>query len=231
MSGALLLVDTSSQAQVVAVHRDGELFEQFEIVGRGHSQKILPAVESVLHAASVSRDDLTGIVYGRGPGSFTGVRIAVGVVQGLAFGLGIATIGVSTLAVLAQEEYARCGERNVMVALTAREDEVYFGSYVIVDGIARLQGREGVFRASQVPSQDFDVCHGVGSGWALQADMERAAGVTVTDTQLEVWPRARGLLTLGLDALTRGDTESAAAARPEYLRERVADKPKGPRPT
>ena len=218
----LLLIDTSSQAQIVAVYANGELYEQFDIVGRGHSQKILPTVQSVLEASGVEPASLDGIVFGRGPGSFTGVRIAVGVVQGLAFGLGIETVGVSSLGVLAQEEFRRSGETDVMVALTAREDELYFGSYVISDGVARLQGEEGVVRASAVPSQPFTTCHGVGSGWQLKADIEASSGVTATHVELEVWPRARGLLELGLDAIARGETTSALDARPEYLRERVA---------
>lgn len=221
----LLVLDTSSQAQVVGVHRDGELFEQFEIVGRGHSQKILPTIESALASADVDISSLDAIVFGRGPGSFTGVRIAVGVVQGLAYGLGIQTVGVSTLAVLAQEAHRRTGENNIVVALTAREDEVYFGSYVVQDGIARLQGSEGVFRASEVPRQRFERCIGIGSGWALQTEMESAAEVTAGRVELEVWPRAHGLVMLGQDAIARGEAVPAADAHPEYLREQVAKPP------
>lgn len=218
----LLLLDTSSEAQVVGLYRDNEdLIERFEIVGRGHSRQILPTISSLLEDSGVDKHSLDAIVYGRGPGSFTGVRIAVGVVQGLGFGLGIPTVGLSTLAAMAQDALRDDG-KHAVVALAARADEVYFGSYTSVAGIATLNGSEGVFRASAVPAQTFGEFVGVGSGWVLRDDMESALEARATRIELEAWPRARGLLDLGLDVIRRGDAEPASAAKPEYLRERVA---------
>lgn len=222
MTKTLLAIDTSSEAQAVGIEHEGELFERFELVGRGHSRKILPTIESVLAEAGIGRGELDGIVYGQGPGSFTGVRITVGIVQGLAFGLDMPVVGVSTLACLAQQAYRETGATNIVVALSARAEEVYFGSYVVDGDIVRLQGAEGVFDASDVPAQPFEECLGIGSGWALRDDLESALGANATDVVVECWPRAGALLAIGRDAFDRGLAVSAADARPEYLREHVA---------
>ncbi|MDZ7683801.1 MAG: tRNA (adenosine(37)-N6)-threonylcarbamoyltransferase complex dimerization subunit type 1 TsaB [Gammaproteobacteria bacterium] len=191
-------------------------------MGRSHSQKILPTIESVLSEAGIGRRELDGIVYGQGPGSFTGVRITVGIVQGLAFGLDIPVVGVSTLACLAQQAYRETGATNIVVALAARAEEVYFGSYVVDSGMVRLQGVEAVLDAADAPSQSFEECLGVGSGWALRSKLETALGARATDVTVECWPRARALLELGRDGFDRGIAVPGEKARPEYLREHVA---------
>lgn len=220
-----LMIDTSSEAQLVAVSRGEEIHEQFRLVGRGHSREILPTVISTLEAAGIDLSALDVIVLGRGPGSFTGVRIAAGVVQGLAFGLDIPVVPVSTLAVLAQDEHFRSGAEHIVVALSAREDEVFFGSYSIVSGIASLNGHEAVYRAAEVPRQDFATYHGIGSGWSLRAPLEGALGAGASEIVAEVWPRARAMSVLGAAAMAEGRAVAAGEALPEYLREQVARKP------
>lgn len=220
----LLAIDTSSEAQVVGVWTDGELVESFEQVGRDHSRLILPSVEATLARAKLDKGDLDGIVYGRGPGSFTGVRITVGVVQGLGFGLGIPVTGVSTLACLAQEEFHNAGAQHVVVALHAREDEVYFGSYSAEGGLMKLNGKEGVLAAAQVPGQSFASCHGVGSGWRLRDQLVPALQADVLQIREEAWPQARSLIELGLHAFEQNSVQTAQEAQPEYLREQVAKK-------
>lgn len=225
-----LAIDTSAEAQLLGLQIGDTVHERFEIAGRDHSRIILPAIMALLEETGVAKSDLDAIVYGRGPGSFTGLRIAVGVVQGLAYGLGIPVVGVSTLACLAQGQIRLCGASNIVVALSARKEEVFFGSYSIEDGLARLQGEEGVFEAAEVPQQAFTDYVGIGSGWQLRQQLESALGSPASDVVLDVSPRAEDLLALGLDAFNRGEATSALLARPEYLREQVAAKP-GQKPT
>ena len=99
--------------------------------GRSHSRDILPTITALLTKNKLSLRNLNYIVYGQGPGSFTGLRIAVGVVQGLAFGLNIPVVPVSSLACLAQAQYRRSGQQQIVSALHARKEEVYLGKYRI----------------------------------------------------------------------------------------------------
>ncbi|HKI73242.1 MAG TPA: tRNA (adenosine(37)-N6)-threonylcarbamoyltransferase complex dimerization subunit type 1 TsaB [Pseudomonadales bacterium] len=221
----VLAIDTSTEAQVLGLGIGDSVVEKHDLVGREHSRIILASVVSLLAEHGIDKKQLDLIVFGQGPGSFTGLRIAVGVVQGLAYGLGIPVVGVSTLACLAQGQYRSSGATNIVVAQSARKEEVFFGSYTIVEGIAQLQGSEGVFDASQVPNQAFEHCVGVGSGWQLKDKLETALGVRATDVIIDALPRAADLLTLGLHAFENGEAVSALDAQPEYLRERVASKP------
>ena len=139
-----LVIDTSTEAQVLGLGLGDRIVEKFDIVGRDHSRIILDSIMALLDEEGIDKKQLELIVFGQGPGSFTGLRIAVGVVQGLAYGLGIPVVGVSTLACLAQGQYRLTGAANIVVAQSARKEEVFFGSYCISDGIAQLQGVEGV---------------------------------------------------------------------------------------
>jgi tRNA threonylcarbamoyladenosine biosynthesis protein TsaB len=221
----LLAIETSTEAQVVGVQVDGEIIEHTSIVGRQHSQKILPTILETLDDAGIDKQALDAIVFGQGPGSFTGLRIAVGVVQGLAYGLDIPVVPVSTLACLAQGEYRRRGADQIVVALFARKTEVFFGSYKVVSGIVEKQGEEGVFEAGSVPRQSFDECVGVGDGWRFEQELAASLGLSVISVEQSVHPSAIDLLCLGEATLQQGGGISALEARPQYLRERVATVP------
>lgn len=221
----LLAVETSTEAQVVGVQVDGEIIERSSIVGRRHSQEILPAILGTLDDAGIDKRDLDAIVFGQGPGSFTGLRIAVGVVQGLAYGLDIPVVPVSTLACLAQGEYRRSGADNIVVALFARKTEVFFGSYSVVSGFVELQGEEGVFDVADAPRQSFDRCVGIGDGWRFEDALATSLRLSVTRVEQTVYPAATDLLCLGEAAFRQGGGVSALEARPQYLREQVATVP------
>jgi tRNA threonylcarbamoyladenosine biosynthesis protein TsaB len=169
--------------------------------------------------------DLDGIVFGKGPGSFTGLRITVGVVQGLGFGLQIPVIPVSTLACLAQGEFRESGATSVLVALSARQQEVYFGAYRIEDKVPFLSGVESVVEASGIAEQEPRDWVGIGDGWQFREQIESAIGTSVSRIHLDVWPRPADLLDIGLVKMARGETLPAMEARPEYLREQVANVP------
>ena len=135
----ILAVDTSSSACVLGVRTSNQTWTDEAIVDRSHSKEVLPRIEALLQRAGVDKSSLNLIVYGQGPGSFTGLRIGVGVVQGLAYGLGIPVVGVSSLACLAQKQLRLGNGSYGLVALTARHTEVYFGAYEARDGIMQLE--------------------------------------------------------------------------------------------
>jgi tRNA threonylcarbamoyladenosine biosynthesis protein TsaB len=222
----ILAVDTSSSACVLGVRTDEQSWTDEAIVDRSHSKEVLPRIEALLNRAGVDKSSLDLIVYGQGPGSFTGLRIGVGVVQGLAYGLGIPVVGVSSLACLAQKQLRLGGGAHALVALTARHTEVYFGAYAEQNGYMQLLGHEGVFEAAAIPAQNADnIWVGVGSGWKLAETLTSAAGVTISSTYLEEYPEGTDLLDLGEAGYKAGAAKTAPEALPEYLREQVAAKP------
>lgn len=221
----LLAIDTSTRAQVLGLRAGDRLIDGTGIVGREHARKVLPGIVDLLAEAGLEKSDLDAIVYGKGPGSFTGLRIAVGVVQGLAYGLGIPVVPVSTLACLAQGAWRRTGETNVVVALAARKEEVFFGSYRIENGIATEVGPEGVFEASEIPTQPFDRCAGVGDGWQFAGQLQEAGGIVAEQIAVDVLPEVHDLLVLGEYGVEQGKAVTAREAHPEYLREQVATPP------
>lgn len=225
----VLAIDTSSKACVLGLSNSisGETKTATEIVGRTHSEIILPKIMALLDECSLSLEDLDLIVFGKGPGSFTGLRIGVGVVQGLAFGLNIPVVGISSLACLAQGVFRLEEKQHVIVALTARLQEVYHGTYSEREGYMSLVGEEGVCEASQVSQKDKLLPWvGIGSGWALKSEIEAGAQVKVSQIYGDTYPDALDLLSLGINAYRQGRFVDAISAQPEYLRETVADLPK-----
>ena len=221
----LLAIDTSSQFSVIGLQIGRQRMENVALSGRSHSRDILPNIVQLVQDAGASLDDLDAIVFGKGPGSFTGLRITVGIVQGLGFGLNIPVIPVSTLACLAQGEHRQSGATNILVALSARQQEVYFGAYRIEDSSPVLLGVECVVDASEVPVQEPCDWIGIGDGWCFREQIESALGCLVQRINLEVKPQPQDLLDIGVVRMGRGETIAAMDARPEYLREQVATIP------
>ncbi|MBL4679669.1 MAG: tRNA (adenosine(37)-N6)-threonylcarbamoyltransferase complex dimerization subunit type 1 TsaB [Pseudomonadales bacterium] len=225
----ILAIDTSTKTCVLGLQDkcSGEMTSATEFVGRSHSEVILPKIIKLLEGNELGLEDLDLIVYGKGPGSFTGLRIGVGVVQGLAFGLDIPVVGVSSMACLAQEALRLQGCKNSIVALTARLEEVYYGVYSEVDGFMTLVGKEGVSEAIKMPPQDTRRHWvGLGSGWKLKPQIEKGTGVEVKKIYSSSHPNHIDILALGLEGFKNGNAVDAIFAQPEYLRETVADIPR-----
>ena len=223
---AFLAIDTSSSVCVLGVRVDGQTWVDEAELGRSHSQEILPRIEALLIRAGIARSSIKGIVYGQGPGSFTGLRIGIGVVQGLAYGLNVPVVGISSLKCLAQQVVKETNH-GALVALAARNTEVYFGAYRMGPEGIELSGQEGVFEASELPNQEPRTQWiGLGDGWALAEQLQSASGVQVTELNLDPKIRAADLLDLGEQAFAQGLGKQAVEALPEYLRETVAAKPK-----
>ncbi|MDG1206518.1 MAG: tRNA (adenosine(37)-N6)-threonylcarbamoyltransferase complex dimerization subunit type 1 TsaB [Pseudomonadales bacterium] len=223
----ILAIDTSTPVCMLGLKVGDELFTNSQRVDRTHSKVVLPRILGLLQDASIDKSDIDLIVYGQGPGSFTGLRIGVGVVQGFGFGLGVKVVGVSSMAGIAQTVMRKKQVDHVLVALTARNKEVYFGSYSRQKDIAVVNGSEGVWEASDVPVQSLDLSwSAVGSGWNLIDELSDATGVVPIGIELELEPMVEDFIVLGQQRASEGFSTDAIDAIPEYLREQVATPPK-----
>ena len=224
VSARLLAIETSTSACSAALYVDGEVEERYSLAPRQHAALILPMIESLLVEAGLTVTQLDGIAFGRGPGSFTGVRIAASVVQGIAFGANLPVIPVSTLAALALGGLREAGTTQALAALDARKDEVYWGCYRRTEGdIVEPVDEETVCLPGNVSSPDSDGWVGVGSGWDTYGEvLMQRLGDRVTRVLPDLEPRAADVVWLGADAFRQGLTVKPEEAVPVYLRNNVA---------
>lgn len=220
----ILAFDTATEACSVAVWNDGAVTERFEL-GQRHAERILLLVDEALAQAGLALDDLDAIAFGRGPGSFTGLRISAGVAQGLAFGADLPVVPVSSLAALALDAQAP----KVLAAIDARMQQVYWAAYAKnAQGLIRLQGEEMVLAPSDVPVPDDAGWTGAGSGWEQYAPVLQARlGNRVAECRPRSYPRARFIAELGAVDFASGKAVVAEQALPVYIRDNVAKKKQG----
>ena len=219
----LLALDTATDACSAAACEGDAIHERFEFAPRRHGRLLLTMVNEVLAEAGWEMSDLDAVAFGRGPGSFTGVRIAAATAQGLAFGADLPVIAVSSLGALAQTAFATHGVRRCAAALDARMDEVYFGAYEIdAQGIAQPARREQVCAAEELSLPDGGSWTGVGPGWAAyESRLLARLGDRIEGIHAAAYPRARDIATLAAFGFSRGEAVRAEAALPVYLRDRV----------
>ena len=217
----ILALDTSTEACSAAIWTDGAVTERFES-GNQHSGRILAMVDELLAESGFVLARFDAIAFGRGPGSFTGLRIGAGVAQGLAFGADIPVAPISSLAALAQGVDAP----RVLAAFDARMNQVYSGVYVRnAQGIVELAGIESVTAPSDIPLPEGNNWLGAGNGWDLHhAALLQRLGGRVTDWRKQVHPRARDVAQLGAVAVQAGKAIAAEQALPVYVRDDVAAK-------
>lgn len=225
----LLAIDTAAEACSAALFLDGGVQSRFLIAPRRHGELILAMLDELLTAAGLTLTDLDALAFGRGPGAFTGVRIATGVVQGAAFGANLPVVPVSNLAALAQRHFRENGHRRVLSALDARMGEVYWGAYAIdPGGLARLVGTEQVATPEQVNVPEGGDWHGAGSGWASYGEaLRRRVGELLGSVTPELVCHAEDVAVLGVAGFLEGQAVSAEQALPVYLRDQVAWKKPG----
>ena len=221
----LLAIDTVTEGCSAALLYNDEIHERYELTPRGHSQKILPMVDALLSQADLKLAQLDAIVMDRGPGSFTGVRIGVSVVQGLAFAMDLPVISISSLAALAQAAYRQRGSENVLSVIDARMGEVYWGHYQLDNGRMCLQAAEAVSPVAGIKQLPGDWL-AVGSGCQTYTDeLAAIAGVHCEDCEAS-YPHAAFLLELACFDWEAQNLLSAEQVQPVYLRDKVAKKPK-----
>ncbi|MDA0273019.1 MAG: tRNA (adenosine(37)-N6)-threonylcarbamoyltransferase complex dimerization subunit type 1 TsaB [Proteobacteria bacterium] len=222
----LLGIDTSTRSTVLGLQLGSEVVDRTSSEVDTHSRGILPSIDSLVKEAGISLEDLDAIVFGQGPGSFTGLRIAIGVVQGLGYGLCIPVVPVSSMACIAQSVIPVINPPLVFVGLTARLEEIYYGAYRFEDDIAVPVIPEGVVDVSELPQLPAGEWVGYGNAMSeLGTKIEKATGVSFESISREAVPTIHNLLSLGSFKFSRGESVNAIQATPVYLREQVASLP------
>lgn len=213
----LLAFDTSTETLSIAV-RAGAGAPLLEHTGAGGAQAsaaLIPAVQDLLARAGLQLRELDAIVFGRGPGSFTGLRTATAVAQGLGFGSGVPVLPVGTLLAIAEEAHASACVEQVVAMLDARMGEVYCAMY-------ERAGAGWIERQPPALARPEDAL--VPSGWTIAGNIVdlHPAHWPEAAARVQALPTARALLRLAPQLLAAGDTHHAADALPLYIRDKVA---------
>lgn len=215
----LLVLDTSTEWCSAALWLDGHIHARRVLAEQRHSSLLLPMVDELLREAGLALRQLDGIGYGAGPGSFTGLRIACAVTQGLAFGADLPVVGVSTLESIAEQT----GADRVLTVLDARMAEVYWAAYQRDGDGWRAMAEPQLALPESVVVPDGDNWMGAGNGFIALGDVLRprlASALTHIDDTL--MPDAAAMAPLAARAFERGEGMDAALAAPVYLRDKVA---------
>jgi tRNA threonylcarbamoyladenosine biosynthesis protein TsaB len=247
----LLAIDTATENCSAALLIDGSVQSREIEMERGHAERILPMIDDLLAEAGITLQDLDAIAFGRGPGSFTGVRLAVTVTQGLAFGAGLGVVPVSDLRAVAQRAFRQDSTlTKVLVCNDARMNEVYWACFERGgDGLARLEGEERVSKPSEVKlPAAWSTATAAGRGFIAYADALRTAvptaapiavaaaaapeavasatiGVptpTTAESLVHLLPHAIDIARLSAPEVAAGRLIAPEAATPIYLRDNVA---------
>jgi tRNA threonylcarbamoyladenosine biosynthesis protein TsaB len=216
----LLGFDTSTEACAVGVMRDGEFFSRVELTPRRHTECVLPWSDDLLAEAGLKKSQLDAIAVGIGPGAFTGVRLAVSLAQGLALGLDIPVLGVSTLSCIAQ---ASVHDGPIAVLIDARMDECYVGFYQKQAGIAKALAPEQLLSPEAVRLPFAGDWMAVGSGLASYSERLPADVLSqFTHTDSTALPQADALLQIAAHDFKAGLACAPEHVEPAYLRDKVA---------
>lgn len=203
----ILCFDTATNACSVALLAHNQLYSRHEIAPRLHSQLLLPMIQSVLTEAKMHLADLHAIAFGCGPGSFMGVRLATGVAQGLAFGLDIPVISISTLQVIAQTAFEATGAKQLVAGWDARMNEVYWSAFVCdANGVMQSQQEDALCTVEKIDKDSFSAL-----GF-------RFAGNIFSD---DTYPSAVAMLTIAKQKYLNRDVVSSENAHPHYVRHHV----------
>jgi len=220
----ILALDTATEGCSVALAIGEKTFERYVELERGHADQLLPMIDAVLAEAGVVLRSLDAIAFGRGPGGFTGVRLAASVAQGLAFGASLGVVPISDLAAVAQRVcQLDPGVRRVLVVNDARMREVYWAPFECAGGLTPI-GAERVSAAADVtlPTAGEGGWAAAGRGlkaWPELAERCRAAGASLHPDLL---PRASEILALARPVVASGQILDPDAALPVYVRDNVA---------
>lgn len=221
----LLAIETATETCSVALAIDGEIEERYEHAPRLHAERLLPWVTELLAEAGLGFGALDAIAFSRGPGSFTSLRIGIGVVQGLAWASDTPVVPVSSLAATAQSAVSH-GVDSALVALDARMNEVFSGTFATNDnGIMVSVDAERVCSPADVKLPAGPETYGVGIGFD-RYDALRKLSVRLAGVQADTWPRASSVLALALDWMRDNQPLPPEQAQPVYLRDNVAKKKK-----
>ena len=215
----ILAVDSATEACSVALSSRGTVYQRFMVAPRQHHSLIFEMCKAVLDEAKISVSDIKAVVYGRGPGSFTGVRIAASLVQGLAYAHDLPVVAISDLQAVALQALESSDETQVLVAMDARMKEIYYGYFEKDNGLVKAIGDEGITTPENlIVAKNFNGI-GAGSAWHLyEAHLKKALGRRLKKWYAETLPEATAMLRLAMPRLAAGDTMTAREVCPVYLR-------------
>lgn len=212
----ILAFDTATEACSVALKVDDKTLHRFELTPRLHTSFLLPMIEQVLAEGQLALSQLDGIAFGRGPGMFTGLRIAAAAAQALAFGVDIPIFAVSSLEALALGAHQQFGFSSIMAAIDARMAQVYAGTYRFDSKLIEVECEENLFDINQLLHQGKGY-HGVGSG----CELFKTELYQLADVQPGCYPLATAITELAVEMQLQGKGLPAEFALPVYLRNKV----------
>lgn len=227
----ILALDTATENCSAALYSEGRFTARERLVQRGHAEIILPMIDEVLREGGTALGSIDAIAFGRGPGSFTGVRLAASVTQGLAYGAGLPVVPISDLRAIAQRLFGTAAAAaRVLVCNDARMREVYWACFERgPGGIAAPAGEEhvGAPGAVAVPPgwHQGEEVRGAGTGFAAYPELKRALATSVHTIEPGLYPRATEIALLAAPEILAGRVRDAAEALPVYLRDQVAQRP------
>lgn len=219
----LLAIETATETCSVALSVNGEILERYRHAPRQHAELLLPWVEQLLAEAGIGVAALDAIAFSRGPGSFTSLRIGIGIVQGLAWASEVGVIPVSSLAATAQTAVCE-GVDSALVALDARMNEVFTGTFEVNSGGFMVPVvAERVCRPEDVVAPARPDSYAIGNGFDRYAALDVLSG-RLLGIRPDIWPKASSVLQLAQQWLNTNEPLSAEQAQPVYLRDNVAKK-------
>jgi len=221
----ILAIETATEACSAALLIDGEVTERFKVAPREHGDLILPMVDELLVDSGVQLAQLDALAFGRGPGSFTGVRMATGVVQGLAYAADLPVAPISTLHALANQVEIDSQIEHIFVALDARMGEIYCCEYNVKNGALEKTSEEQVIAPEKLDRLSAKNTVGIGHGWRTYLDViQTSIGCPTLAVYPDALPRAVDVAQLAVDIVKKAETVAAEHAMPVYLRDNVAKK-------
>jgi len=225
----ILAIETSTHACSVALNSDGNIIEKFRIAPREHNQILLPMIESLLKETSLSISQLDAIAFGCGPGSFTGIRIAAAVTQGLAMSHDIPVIPISTLLIMAQTAFLKYKVNQIIPCIDARMDEVYWNVCRIAiagEDLMEIVGQEYCTKPDELKIPPEGSWIGVGDGWEQYATLQDLgrSSERLKNIDSELYPQASALAQLAGRSFKNKELKPPEGALPTYLRDLIFKK-------
>ena len=216
----LIALDTSTEACSAALLDNDSITARSEIAPRLHAELILPMIDSLLQEAGLQLADVDAIAFGRGPGAFTGVRIAAGITQGLAFAADLPVIPVSSLTAMAHAVRDRA--ESILTAIDARMGEVYWCQYRIEHNLPVPITEEQVAKPETINADTQLSIYGAGTGWATYEEiLTGKCGDSLQDYDAEIYPLAEAIVRMAAIELDKGNIIHVKEAVPVYLRNKV----------
>lgn len=221
----ILAIETATEACSAAVLNGNEYIERYEVAPRRHNELILPMCETVLAECGLALNHLDAVAFGCGPGAFTGVRIAAGVTQGIAYAQDLPVVPVSTLANLAQQAADKDSSvRFILPAIDARMEEIYWAVYANrSSGTVELHGHEQVQDPNKIKAHTDRISCGLGSGWRTYQQILQEKTQLQSEDNIDgsALPRAKTTAKLAARLFSQQIFVDAADALPVYLRDNV----------